>query len=102
VEARCADERAISLEVEDLYYQEEPLLIQATVTDGGGGQLKAYVERVDEPGEKYVRQFESGEVASFGNLPGGVYRVKVQSVASSNEALQVHDIFEVASAAAPA
>lgn len=102
VEAPRADERAISLEVEDLYYQEEPVRIQAAVTDGGGGQLKAYVERMDEPGEKYVRQFESGEVASFGNLPGGVYQVRVHSVAPSNEALQVHDVFEVASAAGPA
>lgn len=91
---------AISLSLEDLYLPDEPVTLSARVTGAlGFGKLQAKLEPVslDRPALTldFVEQEENWELA-IGDLPAGLYRLTVQTEATSEQApAPVHGLFEV-------
>lgn len=94
---------AISLSLDDLYTQDEPIVLRAKLVglpDSAPGKLKAEIESVsvDRPvlSLDFVMQEQGGTLA-IADLPAGLYRVKVQAENLADQApTPVHDVFEVA------
>lgn len=93
--------QAIRLQLEDLYAHEEPVHIQAEVSDGDTivNALKAEVEAISSPGPVWYGEFQpvdGGWELRINQLPAGVYRLRVRALPGGVHAPSpVHDVFAV-------
>lgn len=92
---------AISLALEDLYLTDEPIALRARLIGlaSATGKLKAEIQ--DVSGDRPALTFDFVEqerewVLAIDDLPGGLYRVKVQAENLGDQTpTPIHDIFEV-------
>lgn len=93
--------KGIGLSIDDLYLIDEPIALRAKVSEGASfNSLTAEIVCVSHHRPPLVQNFipENGRwVMTTDNLEAGLYRVKVQTDNTSEEAPNpVHDLFEVA------
>ncbi|MDZ8257005.1 lipase/acyltransferase domain-containing protein [Nostoc sp. ChiQUE01b] len=95
-----APQAAISLSLDDLYLPNEPVSIQARVTGPiSFGKLQAQITSVSQEQPAVNLDFGQRErdwILTIDGLQPGLYRVRVQTENSSDQApTPVHDLFEV-------
>lgn len=106
IEGEAADGLALSLEVDDLYLEEEPVTISANVLTiqgnepvGVEGQLVARVTGVDtgQPTQPFdLIEGEDGWHATLEGLKPGLHRIELAVVdPGPTDPEPVHDVFEV-------
>lgn len=93
--------KGIGLSLDDLYLVKEPITMRAKVAgDASFNSLTAEITCVSHDRPAIARNFtaENGNwIMTTGNLEAGLYRVKVQTDNTSEDAPNpVHDLFEVA------
>lgn len=92
--------RGIGLSLEDIYLLNEPITVRAKVSGGVFNSLTAEITCVSHDRPAIARNFtaENGTwVMTTDNLEAGLYRVKVQTDNTSEDAPNpVHNLFEVA------
>jgi len=103
VDPRAADAPALSVALDDLYREGEPVRIRAEFVNmpASAGPPHAALQPVGGGAtrEEAFRPEAGGWVAEVSGLPPGAYRVEVRVPAAGGAApLPVHDLFEVASA----
>jgi pimeloyl-ACP methyl ester carboxylesterase len=105
-ESFAAERPGLSLDLDDLYFANEPVQIHARVVNATQ-QLSpplAYIEPVDPPNPLEAQMLEFAETASgwilvMDRLPPGLYRVEARPAKGGHGAPPaVHDLFEVAGA----
>lgn len=96
-----APQTAISLSLDDLYLDSEPVAMRARLIGlpNAATKLKAEIQAVSEDRPPISLDFVEQEkewVLAMDNLPSGLYRVTVKAETSGEEApSSVHDLFEV-------
>jgi hypothetical protein len=98
--ARGRGQKAIDLTLEDIYFTDEPIIINAKETGiSASNKLKAEITCVSQQKEPINLDFQGEEQEwelEVKNLQPGLYRIKVEAENSSNPpTTPVNDLFEV-------
>jgi len=101
VDLAAAEKPAISLSVNDMYFNTESITVEVGLINSNEATKKVLVEvESTSTGKKETLGFEvraTNEVLNLGNLPADLYRLSVSTVNEGPTAPpSVHDIFEVA------
>ena len=101
IKAEAESQPAISLELEDLYLEDEPKRIRAELVNVSAAApgLVARVEGVDTgqpPAEFKLFEEDGGYEANLEGLPPGLHRIEVgTTTAGPGDPSPVHDVFEI-------
>jgi pimeloyl-ACP methyl ester carboxylesterase len=88
---------AISVELDDLYAPDEPVIVRAHVVDGEPVQLEVRLQHSETQQSQTILlqgEHDTWQDATLEGLTPGLYRIQVRAVSGGFDA--VHDIFEVA------
>ncbi len=101
MKANAAEGPAISLDLEDLYLEDEPVTVSAELVNvnGDGPGLVARITGVDtgQPMQEFeLSERDNGWAIDLEGLEPGLHRIEVATVTSGpNDPHPVHDVFEV-------
>jgi hypothetical protein len=88
---------AISVQLDDLYAPDEPVIVRARVVDGEPAQLEVRLRHSETQQSQTILlqgERDTWQHVTLEGLTPGLYRIQVRAVSGSFDA--VHDVFEVA------